>query len=62
MRRTAAGWEAGFNQLLVGVYATEELAQRTLDILHLKAAADSHQPMERVELLLPLEVRKQGPS
>lgn len=55
--KTAAGWEARFSpELLVAVYASEELAQRALDILQLKTlAADGGQQPEAVELLLPLQ-------
>jgi hypothetical protein len=57
VKRTARGWEASFDQLLVGIFASEELAKRCLDTLRLKAAVDGGQRIAEVELLCPLQVR-----
>ena len=58
VRRTPSGWEANFGDaLVVGVYATEELAHRSLDLLRLKAAIAAGQPIERIPLRRPLRVR-----
>lgn len=57
--RTPAGWEASFgDRVVVGVYATEELAVRTVDLLRLKTAVDAGRSLDAVELQLPLGVSK----
>ena len=53
---TDRGWVAGFGDQLVGTYASEELAQRCLDILRLKSGQDAGLAPDAVELALPLAV------
>ena len=53
---TNRGWVAGFGDQLVGTYASEELAQRCLDILRLKSGQDAGLAPDAVELALPLAV------
>ncbi len=55
--RTPKGWEASFEQKLLGAYATEELAVRSLDLLRLKRCLDDGCSPDAAELQLPLEVR-----
>lgn len=57
MRRTPRGYDASFGALPVGVFASEELAWRSLDILRLKSGQDAGLPVAGIDLRLPLEVR-----
>ena len=57
--RTPAGWEASFgDQLVVGVYATQELGVKALDLLRLKTGLDAGQAADAVALQLPLGVSR----
>lgn len=56
--RTPRGYEASFGPLPVGVFASEELAWRSLDILRLKSGRDAGLPLASIALRLPLEVRR----
>lgn len=64
VRVLPAGWAAHFPRktgqaydadLRVGLYATEQEAQKVVDLLRLKAAIDSGTPFEEVVLHLPLQ-------
>jgi hypothetical protein len=60
VRKCNRGYEASFGALVVGTFASQELAERALDLLKLKAAVDNGTALKAINFWRPLEVSHCG--